>query len=182
MATVAMFVVVACGAGQKTATSEDVPAIPGADAAAGPIVLRDLLIPFQEQGYPPGSDVPLVVRMFSNSDQPVALSQVVPGPASATPVQAQRIALRPYATASAAGGTPPTSMVVPPMGQLQLVPGSGPHLVAEHITAALRCGLSVAISFTFSTGDSVVVNVPMAPPTYPVTGQQTPSVSPQPTR
>ncbi|HEY8114217.1 MAG TPA: hypothetical protein VII16_15395, partial [Actinomycetes bacterium] len=61
MATVAMFVVVACGAGQKTATSEDVPAIPGADAAAGPIVLRDLLIPFQEQGYPPGSDVPLVV-------------------------------------------------------------------------------------------------------------------------
>jgi hypothetical protein len=38
------------------------------DASAGPIDLRDLLIPFRQGGYPVGSDVPLVVRLYSNAE------------------------------------------------------------------------------------------------------------------
>lgn len=165
-----------CGAGRNAQTSHDVPAIPGVDADAGPVSLRDLLIPFQEGGYPAGSDVPLVVRMFSNADQPVGLSQVGPGPAGSLTVAAQDIAVR-QAT-DGRGDEPAAALVVPPGGELLLVPGSGPYLVAERITAALPYGASVPVRFTFSTGDSVNVNVPMAPPDYPLTGQQSAAGTP----
>ena len=115
--------------------------------------------------------------MFSNTEQSVTVSHVLPGPAAIMTVRPQRIPLRSSATASARPDTPSTALVVPPMGQLQLVPGSGAYLVAEHITAALPYGSSVAVRFTFSTGNSVLVDVPMAPPTYPLTGQPPPSVS-----
>jgi hypothetical protein len=162
-----------CGAGRDAATSREVPAIPGADADAGPIALRDLLIPFREGGYPIGSDVPLVVRLFSSADQPVEVSQVAPGTGGAMAVQPQTIGLRP--SAAATGDEPATSLVIPPQGDLLLVPGSGPYLVAEHIRAALPYGASLPVRFRFSTGDSVEVDMAMAPPVYLVTGQTPPN-------
>jgi len=169
-----------CGAGRNAQTSHEVPAIPGVDADAGPIGLRDLLIPFREGGYPAGSDAPLVVRMVSTAWQPVELSQVASGAGGSMTVAARDIALRRPAAAAAGSDTPATALVVPPQGDLLLVPGSGPYLVAEHITAALPYGASVPVRFTFSTGDSADVDVPMAPPDYPVTGQPAPPVPASP--
>lgn len=179
VALVAILLVSGCGAGQKAQTSQEVPAIPGADADAGPIDLRDLLVPFREGGYPAGSDVPLVVRIFSNAEQPVKLSQVAPGSAGTMTVEAQRFALRQSGPAAGSDRLP-TSLVVPPQGYLLLVPGSGPYLVAEHIAAALPYTASLPVRFSFSTGHSVQVDVPMAPPTYPVSGEQGSQVSPSP--
>lgn len=177
VALVSLLLVSGCGAGQNAETSREVPAIPGADADAGPIALRDLLIPYREGGYPAGSNVPLVVRMFSTAEQPVQLSQVAPGANGMMTVQAQRISLR-QLEAAAGSDVPPTSLVVPAEGYLLLVPGSGPYLVAEHITAALPDTASLPVRFSFSTGDSVQVDVPMAPPTYPVGSSPPPTTSP----
>jgi hypothetical protein len=170
-ATLAVLLVSGCGAGQQAQTSWDVPAIPGADADAGLISLRDLLIPYRAGGYPAGSDVPLVVRMFSNDEQPVTVSGVAPGPAGSMVAAAQRIGLRQPVAAAAGATESPTSLVVPPYAELALVPGSGSYLVAEHMTTPLTYGTVVPVRFTFSTGDSVDVDVPMAPPDYPVIGQ-----------
>jgi hypothetical protein len=173
-AVLAVLLASGCGAGHNAATGREVPAIPGADAGAGPMALRDLLVPFQEGGYPAGSDVPLVVRMFSSAGQPVGLTQITSPAGRPMAVAARDIAVR--QPASAASGEPLSALVIPPDGYLLLVPGSGPYLVAEDISAALPYGASVAVRFTFSTGDSVDVDVPMAPPDYPVTG---PSAAPQ---
>jgi hypothetical protein len=172
VALTALLLVSGCGAGRNAETSHEVPAIPGVDADAGPIALRNLLIPFREGGYPAGSDVPLVVRMFSIAERPVQLSQVAPGASATMTVQAQRISLRQPGGAASSDGAP-TSLVVPAEGHLLLVPGSGPYLVAEHITAALPYAASIPVRFSFNTGDSVQVDVPIAPPTYPVTSAVT---------
>jgi hypothetical protein len=158
-----MLVTSACGAGQAAQTSKEVPVIPGVDASAGPIDLRDLLIPFRQGGYPAGSDVPLVVRLYSNAEQPIELSQVVPASSGSMTVLPRRISLRQPGT-TGAGDASPTPLVVPPEGALLLVPGSGPYLVADEITAALPYTASVPVRFLFSTGDSVQVDVPMAAP------------------
>jgi hypothetical protein len=175
IAAVTLLLMSGCDAGRDAETSREVPAIPGADAQAGPIALRDLLIPFREGGYPAGSDVPLVVRLFSSANQAVEVSRVTPGPGGAMADQPQEIVLR--QSAAAGSGRPVTSLAIPPQGFLLLVPGSGPYLLAEHIATALPYGESMPVRFTFSTGDSVEVDMPMAPPASPVTGQ-TPSTGP----
>jgi hypothetical protein len=157
-ACVGMLLASGCDAGKNAETSREAPEIPGADPQAGPIALRDLIIPFHEGGYPAGSDVPLAVRLFSTATQPVRLVQVAPGTAGTMTVQAQQVTLCRALT----------PLVVPAEGYLLLVPGSGPYLVARKIRAALPYGAAVPVRFSFSTGNSVQVDVPMAPPTYPV--------------
>jgi hypothetical protein len=174
-ALLVLLVTSGCGAGQAAQTSQDVPVISGVDASAGPIDLRDLLIPFRPGGYPAGSDVPLVVRMYSNAEQPIELSQVAPAGSGSMTVLPRRISLRRPGTA-AAGDAPPAPLIVPAEGALLLVPGSGPYLVADEITAALPYTASVPVRFSFSTGDSVQVDVPMAAPAQPI-----PTPAPLPT-
>jgi hypothetical protein len=154
-----------CGAGQNAQTSKEVAAIPGIDADAGPICLRDLLIPYRADGYPAGSDVPLIVRLFSDAEQPVELSLVVPGPAGVLTVAAQHITLyQPTGVTTAHLSTP---LTVQPGGYLLLAPPSGPYLVAEHTATTLTPNSTLPVRFTFSTGDSVEVDIPMAPPGTP---------------
>jgi hypothetical protein len=162
-----LFVTSGCGAGQVAQTSQDVPAIPGVDASAGPIDLLDLLIPFRQDGYPAGSDVPLVVRMYSNAEQPIGLTQVVPATSGSMTVASRRISLRQPGT-TARDDAPFTPLVVPAEGALLLVPGAGPYLVADAITSPLRYTGSIPVRFSFSTGDSVQVDVPMAAPAEPI--------------
>jgi len=168
IAAVTLLLVSACDAGQNAETSREVSAIPGVDAQAGPIALRDLLVPFREGGYPAGSEVPMVVRLFSSASQAVKVSQVTRGSGGAMTVQPQKVGLRQSGTGAGGGDTP---LVIPAQGNLLLVPEAGPYLAAEDITAALAYGESLSVRFTFSTGDSVEIDMPMAPPGYPVTGQ-----------
>jgi hypothetical protein len=166
-ALLALVVTSGCGAGQAAQTSQDVPVIAGVDASAGPIDLRDLLFPFRQGGYPAGSDVPLVVRMYSNAEQPIELTKVGPASSGSMTVLPRQVSVR-QPGAAVGGDAPPAPLVVPAEGALLLVPGSGPYLVADGITAALPYTASVAVRFSFSTGDSVQVDVPMAAPAQPV--------------
>ena len=162
-----MLFVSGCGAGQQAQTSREVAAIPGVNADAGPIALRDLLVPYRAAGYSTGSDVPLVVRMINSAWTPITVTRVTPGAVGAMLIPARRIALRSPGASGSAASRP---LVVPPEAEVALVPGSGPYLVAEHVTTPMGYGDALPVRFTFSTGDSVEVDVPMAPPTYPVTG------------
>ena len=77
VASVTLLLMAGCGTGVSTQVSS----VPGVDANTAPIALRNLLIPYRADGDPAGSDVPLVVRLFSTVGQPVELSQVVPATA-----------------------------------------------------------------------------------------------------
>lgn len=114
-------------------TSSQAPAIPGVDAEAGPIALRDLLIAFRESGYPAGSDVPLEVGLFSTSEETVRLTSVTAAPATVMTVVAQRMTL--HRPDSATTGTTTSAMTIPPEGYLLLVPPSGDFLVADLLAA-----------------------------------------------
>lgn len=151
-----------CGAGRDAQTSQEVPAIPGADVDAGPIALRDLLVPFRAGGYPAGSDVPLLVHIVNDGEQGVTLTGVTPGPAGPAVVTARRVVVR--------DGSTVTALVVASQGSLVLRPGAGPYLRAEGISAVLPYGDAIAVRFTFSTGASVDVDVPMAPRAWPTGG------------
>lgn len=157
-----------CAADQQAQTSWVVPAIPGVDADAGPIALRDLLVPYRAGGYPSGGDVPLVVRLFNTGEVRVTVTGVTPGAGGSMLVPARHINLR--TTDGSGGRRASRPLVLPPAAEVALVPGSGPYLVAEHVTRPLAYGAALPVRFAFSTGDSAVVDVPMAPPAYPITG------------
>jgi copper(I)-binding protein len=79
----AVLVLTGCSAGQITQTSTQVAPVPGADANAGEIALRNLLIQYRPEGYPEGGDAPLVVRIFNNGMEPVTLTGVTADKAAA---------------------------------------------------------------------------------------------------
>ena len=100
MLTLAVLLVAACGVDQEAQTGQEVPAIQGVDAQAGPIQLLDLLVPYRSGGYPAGSDVPLMVRLFSTAEHTVNLQAVGPGPAGTMAVQPAEVVLKPAAAGS----------------------------------------------------------------------------------
>jgi hypothetical protein len=67
----------ACSSGQITQTSQQVAAVPGAHAYAGPngeVALLGVMVAYNgPQGYPIGADAPLIVRIFNNGRTPVRL-------------------------------------------------------------------------------------------------------------
>jgi len=187
----------ACSAGQITATSSEVAAVPGVNASAGPaglIALRDLMVPYNAQSYPPGGSAPLVVRIFNGGPGSIKLTRVtspdadgvllVGGPApsptptpsatgkgSASPSAGASASAR--ASASAAVTTPPApkpagqatfSIAVASTGYALLVPGSGQYLQLTGLKRALSVGMSVQVTFSFDDGSSVTVVVPVTPP------------------
>lgn len=68
-----------CGAGQITQTDTQVAAVDGANQDAGDIALRDVLLPYPENGagaYPEGSDVPLQATIVNDGNAPDTLIAV----------------------------------------------------------------------------------------------------------
>jgi hypothetical protein len=67
----------ACGSGQITGTDQQVPSVPGVNvnSADGKIALRDGVVAYAD-AYKAGSTVPINVRLFNNSTQPVKLTSV----------------------------------------------------------------------------------------------------------
>jgi copper(I)-binding protein len=89
-AMVGAVAVAGCGAGQITQTSEQVAAVSGAHANAGPIAVRDIVIQFAEKAggepsanvYPEGGDAPLqmtIVNTAATADRLVSASSPAAG-------------------------------------------------------------------------------------------------------
>jgi copper(I)-binding protein len=194
-----------CSAGQITQTASQVAPVPGADAEAGEIALRNLLIQYRPEGYAAGSDAPLVVRIFNNGMEPITLTGVtadkaaavnlVGTPAVVTPTESPTPppdVASPSPDASPTGEaspsptpaptTPapqPVSVTIPPQSYVLLVPSEGDagHLVLAGLTEAIVPGEFVTMTFTFDDGTTAVVPVPLAPPTDAVP-RATPIVEP----
>jgi len=158
-----------CGAGQNAETGDIVPAIPGVDATAGPVQLLDLLIPFKADGYPAGADAPLIVRLVSTADEPVELRAVAPGAGGVNLVVPGKVSLHPSGAA--------LPVTLGPHDCRLLVPPAGSYLVADDLSAPLSYGFQVPVRFTFSGGNAVEVNVPMAPPDFTATSSLGPSAA-----
>jgi copper(I)-binding protein len=77
VAAAALAAVSACSSGLITQTSNQVAAVPGANAYAGPngeVALLGVMIAYSgPQGYPIGSNAPLIVRIFNNGRTAVRL-------------------------------------------------------------------------------------------------------------
>ena len=65
---VGAFALTGCSAGQVAETALKVPAIPGVDAKAGDLAIRNAVIAFPSEGYswPVGSNVPLSLGLINN--------------------------------------------------------------------------------------------------------------------
>ncbi|SHN00467.1 copper chaperone PCu(A)C [Cryptosporangium aurantiacum] len=117
---VGAFALTGCSAGQVAETALKVPSIPGVDAHAGDIAIRNALVAFPSQGYDwaAGSDVPLSLRLINNgetADRLVSASsdlassvelQVVPEGAQATEAPHSPSAPVSETVSPSAGGTP----------------------------------------------------------------------------
>ena len=103
-----------CSAGQITQTGNQVPAVPGVNAQAGNVALRNLVIAYDgPEGYPAGGDAPLVVRLFNTGTTTVTLVGVTAERATSvtlvgTPVVVTTTQPPPPPTETAAATAAPT--------------------------------------------------------------------------
>jgi copper(I)-binding protein len=196
-----------CSAGQLTQTATQVPPVPGINADAGQVALRNLVIAYPgPAGYPAGADAPLIVRLFNNGLTPITLTGVSadkaasvtlvgtpevvtttepPPPPTATPGPTgspePTTTVTPTASPTPTTEAPstPVSIAIPPQGFVLLVPGQASgHLRLNRLTEAIVPGESVAVTFTFSDGTKATLPVPLAPPTHEIP-RGTPVVEPE---
>jgi len=67
-----------CGAGQIAETAAKAPSVPGVnaavEAAGGSYLIRNLVVAYRDpKGYPAGSNAPLEMAIFNETDQPVTV-------------------------------------------------------------------------------------------------------------
>ncbi|HEX7746053.1 MAG TPA: hypothetical protein VF462_12420 [Micromonosporaceae bacterium] len=130
-----------CGAGQIAQTAAKAPAVPGVnaqiDAAGGSYMIRNLVVSYRDpKGYPAGSNAPVEVAIFNETDTPVTVRvtsdsarAVVLAGATALPTPPAAAPTPGGPAASASGGgivnptEPPTVTRSPkPTGSVQPLP------------------------------------------------------------
>jgi hypothetical protein len=131
---------IGCSVGQRTATAQQISAVPGANADSGPAALRNALLAFNAKGYPAGSDAPLVVRLFNNGGTPLTLTGVTTTSAKevrlaglgsappASPTQSTGEAPSSSATGSPTGSAGPSESATPPASAspIEVIPSPTP--------------------------------------------------------
>jgi copper(I)-binding protein len=137
-------VLASCGAGQTASTSQQGPSIPGVNAQAGSILVRNALVPYNPQGYPAGADLPVELSIFNGGPLPVRLVEV---------------------------GSPVAGSVTVLDGGFPLEVAPGQRVAAELLLTGLAepfDGLgTVPVGLSFDTGPGITLEVPMAPPEEP---------------
>jgi len=98
-----------CSAGQITQTATQVAPVPGANADAGQVALRNLVIEYNgPEGYPAGGDAPLVVRLFNSGTSAVTLTGVTADKAGAVNLVGTPTVVTPSASPTATASPSPT--------------------------------------------------------------------------
>ena len=69
-------VLAGCGSAQTAATAEQLPSVPGLNLSEDGLEIRNLQVPYAPEGYSTGGDVPVLMTIFNDSDQPVRLLDV----------------------------------------------------------------------------------------------------------
>jgi hypothetical protein len=195
-AGVAALLLSGCGSGQLAQTAQQQSAIAGVNGQAGPVSLRNALVPFNgPDGYPQGGTAPIAVSIFNDGVSAVKLVDVtataaasdvvlVGGPAVAAPVPSPTAASpaptgtaspspspAPAPTTAAPAGQTSFSIAIPSSGFALLMPQYGTYLQLVGLKQTLTPGTAVAVTFTFDNGISSTLTIPVGPATAAVPRQ-----------
>ena len=106
-----------CSSGMITQTAEQTAPVPGANAQAGQISLRNLVIEYSgPAGYPAGGNAALVVRLFNDGASPVTLVGVTTDKADSVQLLGTPEVLTPVETPPPAATTSPATQSPAPEG------------------------------------------------------------------
>lgn len=145
-----------CGAGQDAASARTLESVPGVDADAAGIAVRNAVVLFEAEGYPAGADAPLELSIVNRNEQPVRL------------VTASAEAVRSVTVASVVrvGGTAAPEPAEPAEPELVVGPGElvNATLRLTGIGQPLNGTLAVPLTLTFDNGAEMTLNVPLATP------------------
>lgn len=134
-----------CAAGQIAQTAQQVAAIDGANASAGPLGVRDVrLAPTEENAYPAGADVPLKLWVSNTSLNPDTLSAVSTPAAETVEISG----------AAEFGG----------QSLSEITDSTELTITVTGLTEELPYGHSIPVTFSFAQSGSVTVNVPIEIP------------------
>lgn len=173
-----------CGAGQITQTSTMLPAVNGAMAQAGKLVLRDAALVNRnecEQAYATGSSAPVTLVIANDGtadDELVSVSSA--NAASATVegdkaiVAGSKLLVGP-ADESESGQQPQTSPTSPatagPTGQPARIGHAS--VVLQGLKQVVWPGQTIPVTFTFRSAGAVTVELPIQAPTVELNCQPT---------
>ena len=154
-----------CAAGQIAQTADQVAAIDGANADAGEIGIRNVLLaePTETNGYAAGTDarVLLIVSNIGlNADTLTAVSSSV---AESATIEG-----------TAGGGT----AEVPAQTLVDMSTEEGAQISLDGLTRDVFFGESIPVTFTFAQAGSMTVNVPVEIPTERSTDRPTVEILP----
>lgn len=145
-----------CGAGQDAASTRTLESVPGVNADAAGIAVRNAVVPFAAEGYPTGADAPLELSVVNQNDQPVRL------------VEASAEAVREVTVTSVVrvGGTATPAPAEPAEPELVVGPGEvvNATLQLTGLGTALDGTSAVPVTLTFDNGGELPLIVPVATP------------------
>lgn len=138
-------VVSGCGSGQLAQTAIQVAAVDGANGTAGPIGVRDVrLAPTEENAYEAGADIPVKLWLSNDAIDPNTLTSVSTPAADSVVVTGD---------AAIQGQT------------LREITADGDTtVVVTGLKEELPYGHSIPMTFTFASGGTITVNVPIEIP------------------
>ncbi|WP_232805756.1 hypothetical protein [Glycomyces xiaoerkulensis] len=147
----------ACGAGQVTHTDTKQAAIAGVNVDHGDIALRDLQVEFSSaDGYEAGGEAPLRIWIGNEGQEPVSLESVVTD-------GAQAVAFCPgdEAASGCTADFAPIEIASEDYVRLDSNVDGADYLRLEGLAEPLVSGQAIGVTFVFSGGREVPVDVPV---------------------
>ncbi|WP_111766633.1 hypothetical protein [Nakamurella deserti] len=134
-----------CGAGQIAQTAQQVAAIDGANGTAGEVAVRDVrLAPTESYRYEPGADIPVKLWLSNTSLNPDELTGVTTEAAEEVVVE---------------GDTD-----IQPQTLREVNSETDTTIVVTGLRDELPYGKSIPMTFSFASGGTISVNVPIEIP------------------
>jgi copper(I)-binding protein len=180
----AALAIAGCGAGQITQTDTQQPAVNGAYAQAGRVLIRDAALQFPQSGqqaYAAGSNAPLslvIVNQEPTDDELVSVSSPL---ASGAQIEGSKVIVAGsyLVVGGQEGGAGAETSAAQPSSATAAAAASGGVKTPEkmgHATVVLQglrtnvwAGMTVPVTFTFRNAGQVTVELPIAAPAYPRT-------------
>ncbi|MBI1759267.1 MAG: copper chaperone PCu(A)C [Actinobacteria bacterium] len=152
----------ACSAGQTAQTSVERSAVDGASGTAGSIALRNVRLAYPASGrYQAGSNAALAFAAVNSGLKDDSLVSIRTDAAAGVSLMAA-----PSTTSGTTTGARPAALapVLIPAGQLVTFGADGVGIQLVGLTSQLRSAQNVPITFSFASGGSVTINVPVTTP------------------
>jgi len=183
----------ACGSGQVAQTATQVITAEGANAQRGGVAVRGVLIPTPARGsYQAGEPAPLYLAISTEegtSDTLIAVTShaaasvaLIRSPFGATPPAAAAAPSSSASPSSLPAATPAASPAVPSAspggeeaglkigdGALVVLARGASYLELQDLTADLKPGDTVSVTFSFARAGDITIDVPVATPDTPGT-------------